>query len=322
METFKAAWWLPEGHSQTLWRKFTYKQVITRQRQRIELEDGDFIDIDWALKPSADDKKPITLILHGLCGCSSSPYVVALQKLLTEQSLASVAMNFRGCSGEINRLARAYHSGASSDLQEVFNCIAAEYPNTPINVVGYSLGANVILKWLGENESVEQVAAAVAVSPPFRLADCSKAMLAGPGSMYGGYFFKQLTLDLEAKKAHFRSSGTDVERALLNSLPDLNSNHSLWDFDDLVTAPLHGFANAQDYYDRCSSAVFLAAIKTPTLIIHSQNDPIIPAAVVPAASSLPSNIQLELYKKGGHVGFISGLTNNWLERRILSQISS
>jgi uncharacterized protein len=322
METFKAAWWLPGGHSQTLWRKFTYKKVISRQRDRVELEDGDFIDIDWALKPVDDQKKPITLILHGLCGCSSSPYVVALQDLLTRNKLPNVAMNFRGCSGEINRLARAYHSGASSDLQEVFNYICNAYPSVPVSVVGYSLGANVILKWLGESAVDEQLATAVAISPPFRLADCSKAMLVGPGSIYGGYFFKQLSADLKAKKIHFQHTSAEAERLILDGLPELQSSHSLWDFDDLVTAPLHGFASAQDYYDRCSSIAYLETNKTPTLIIHSRNDPIIPETVVPVRSELPPNITLELYTQGGHVGFISGLSNNWLERRILTQIVS
>ncbi|MFT4863757.1 MAG: putative alpha/beta-fold hydrolase [Pseudohongiellaceae bacterium] len=322
MDKFKAAWWLPEGHSQTLWRKFSYRTIIPRQRERIELSDGDFIDIDWAMKPSAEDKTPITVILHGLCGCSSSPYVIALQELLKAQCLPSVAMNFRGCSGVINRLARAYHSGASEDLQEVFTWLRDEFPNTLFNFVGYSLGANVLLKWLGENQVDEQVSAAVAVSPPFRLADCSKAMLTGRGLIYGSYFFKQLSADLRRKKSHFEATGTESQRQILDSLPALHSSHSLWDFDDLVTAPLHGFASAQDYYDRCSAAEYLATNETSTLIIHSSNDPIIPHAVVPAKNTLPSNIELELYNKGGHVGFISGLTNNWLERRIVAQISS
>jgi len=322
VESFKAAWWLPEGHTQTLWRKFTYKNSIDRTRQRVELVDGDFIDIDWALKPTGNEAKSITIILHGLCGCSSSPYVVALQAFLTKQGQPNVAMNFRGCSGEINRLARAYHSVASSDLQEVFDCIKVEFPNTKFNFVGYSLGANVVLKWLGENPVDEQVATAVAVSPPFRLADCSKAMLAGPGSVYGGYFFKQLTADLAAKKAHFKLGGSEDQQKILSNLPALNSRHSLWDFDNQVTAPLHGFADAQDYYDQCSCVDYLATNKVPTLIIHSSNDPIIPEAVVPAANTLPANIELQLSSKGGHVGFISGLTNNWLERRIAAQIST
>ncbi len=322
METFKAAWWLPGGHSQTLWRKYTYKKIITRQRERVELEDGDFIDIDWALKPDDDHSVPITLILHGLCGCSSSPYVVALQELLTNNKLPNVAMNFRGCSGEINRLARAYHSGASSDLQEVFDYICKAYPNTLVSVVGYSLGANVILKWLGETTIDEQLATAVAVSPPFRLADCSKAMLAGPGSIYGKYFFKQLNADLKAKKIHFQQTNVDAERLILDGLPELKSSQSLWDFDDLITAPLHGFADAQDYYDRCSSNAYLQTNRTSTLIIHSRNDPIIPETVIPERRELPANISLEIYTQGGHVGFISGLSNNWLERRILTQIAS
>jgi hypothetical protein len=140
--------------------------------------------------------------------------------------------------------------------------------------------------------------------------------------MYGDHFFKQLTAELSLKKQHFQRSGIDAQWKILDGLPNLDSRYSLWDFDDLVTAPLHGFASAQDYYDQCSSADYLAANKTRTLIIHSLNDPIIPLAVVPASGTLPPNIDLELYSKGGHVGFISGLSNNWLERRIVSQIAT
>ncbi len=322
MEQFKPAWWLPEGHSQTLWRKFTYRSSLQRQRQRVELDDGDFIDIDWALKPSASATKPITIILHGLCGCSSSPYVIALQKLLTENAVPNVAMNFRGCSGEVNRLARAYHSGATDDLQQVVSVIEKTYPNAAFSLVGYSLGANVLLKWLGEDEPPAEIRCAIAISPPFQLAHCSKSMLSGPGSIYGNYFFKQLSAELNAKKDHFTLLGIDSEMRTLASLPQLEANHTLWDFDDFVTAPLHGFANAQDYYDQCSSGNYLDSNSTSTLIIHSRNDPIIPAAVIPVASAVPSNIKLEVYTKGGHVGFISGMGNNWLERRILAEIAS
>ena len=151
---FIPSWWLPGGHSQTLWRKFSPAEKVVHSRQRIELDDGDYIDLDWTtLDPQKSKDNSIVFFLHGLCGCSRSSYILAMQSLLNAQGISSVAMNFRGCSGEMNRLARAYHSGVSEDLNEVFSRLAVEYPQHNFVFVGYSLGANVLLKWLGEIKS-------------------------------------------------------------------------------------------------------------------------------------------------------------------------
>ena len=324
-DIFKPAWWLPEGHTQTLWRKFTTFDEVYHRRERLDLYDGDFIDIDWcenmsASNLSAEIGSGITVIIHGLCGCSSSPYVVALQKRLANHGKRSVAINFRGCSGEINNLARAYHSGVSEDLNEVFTSLSAAYPDEKFMFVGYSLGANVLLKWLGEKQRDDRVTKAVAVSTPFQLDECSKAMLRGPSRLYGSYFVNRLRSDVIGKMDDFQKRGLQEQYDTLASLGDLGRIKSLMEFDDLVTAPLHGFENADDYYKKCSSAQFLEHIDTDTLLIQSKNDPLIPASALPNASSLSTSVQMELTSKGGHVGFISGNKENWLEKRITDHL--
>ena len=318
-QKFKPAWWLPDGHSQTLWRKITPPASIDLTRQRVELSDGDFIDLDWAgyIGQGSLTNKAIVIILHGLCGCSSSPYVTALQSLLRAHNIPTVAMNFRGCSGEMNRLARTYHSGVSEDVNEVFSKMIELYPQQDFNFVGYSLGANVLLKWSGEIGSHSRVKKAVAVSTPFSLAYCSQAMLRGVTQLYGRYFVRRLLRDIRQKKQHFEANGESEQLQRLNELGNLDRITTIWEFDDQVTAPLHGFKNADDYYRQCSSIDFIPAIRTETLLIQSQNDPMIPAAAVPEKELLAANIELQLSAKGGHVGFISGSSDNWLEHRIL-----
>ena len=182
---FKSAWWLPEGHSQTLWRKFAGSPAVNHVRERVELSDGDFIDIDWltAEERAKNSAQPLVFILHGLCGSSSSSYVLSLQTLLIENGFNSVVMNFRGCSGELNRKAQAYHSGVSHDLEEVLRNVISQHKPEAVSLVGYSLGANVLLKWLGEHHDYSKVDKAVAVSTPFTLGLCSREMLSGLSSI-------------------------------------------------------------------------------------------------------------------------------------------
>lgn len=321
---FKSAWWLPDGHSQTLWRKYFPPVGVAHRRQRIELDDGDFIDIDWATQvdPHQSKDKLCVLVIHGLCGCSGSPYVAALQKALANKNISSVAMNFRGCSGEVNRLARAYHSGVSEDLNNVFDVIAKQLPDHKFVLVGYSLGANVLLKWLGEKGSHPQVEKAVAVSTPFTLADCSRAMLGGLSQVYGKYFVRNLVKDFRYKEQYFRETGNEKQLEIIRELGEVEKISSIWEFDDQITAPLHGFSGAEDYYSRCSSIEFLPSIETRTLLLQSMNDPMIPEHALPTESMLASDVELELSRKGGHVGFICGNSENWLEQRILRFIEA
>ncbi|CAN0520118.1 unnamed protein product, partial [Scytosiphon promiscuus] len=190
-----------------------------------------------------------------------------MQDLLNTQGIASVAMNFRGCSGELNRLARAYHSGVSEDVDEVFEKLLIEYPQHNFVFVGYSLGANVLLKWLGEIESHPNIRKAVAVSTPFSLEYCSRAMLKGLSRVYGQYFVRRLARDFRMKQKHLEQLAP-AEADRIASLGDAGGIASIWEFDDRITAPLHGFDGAEDYYRRCSSAGFLRSIGGDTLLIQ------------------------------------------------------
>lgn len=317
---FRSPWWLPDGHTQTLWRRFSSPPTLVRRRQRVELSDGDFIDLDWQ-DPIAEASAPLIFLLHGLCGSSASPYIVSLQELLQQHGMQSVAMNFRGCSGEINRLARAYHSGCTEDVEEVFHALRRQCGMRPVIFVGFSLGGNVLLRWLSEAGKKDGVLGGIAVSTPFSLSHCSAALNAGLSSLYGHYFRRRLVQDVENKRAYFRQHGQrQQELEKLLGLGDLRRLRSLWEFDDQVTAPLHGFRDAQDYYDRCSSGPRLEDIKRPTYLIQSANDPIIPEACVPQSSQLPATVSLHLTRGGGHVGFTSADDPKWLESLILEAL--
>ena len=330
---FRSPWWLPGGHAQTLYRKFSHAPALTQIRERVELDDGDFIDVDWSAETGYQEQASgiIVFILHGLCGCSRSPYILSLQKELAAHEISSVAMNFRGCSGEMNRLAKAYHSGISEDVEEVVEKLARRWPGREFVFVGNSLGANVTLKWLGQRRDLSlgdaelatgSIKGAIAVSTPFDLAECSRAMLKGLSRLYGRYFVNRLVIDMVAKLQHFQTTDRAEQTEILHALGDPRSVGNIWDFDDRFTAPLHGFANAADYYTRSSSGQYLANIKAETLLIQSANDPLIPPTALPDRATLPSNVQLELTTTGGHVGFITGRRSNWLENRIVRFIKA
>ena len=307
LSDFRPAWWLPGGHLQSLRRKFGPGKTVQQQGQRLLLNDGDFIDLAWVL-PGGREPAPgaaIVLILHGLCGCSESLYVQALQHHLQMRGIASVVMNFRGCSGEPNNKARSYHSGVSADTDQVFQRLRARYPDNPFHCVGYSLGGNVLLKWLAETGGPAGLERAASVSAPFDLAQCSAALGRGFTRFYGNYFLGRLQNDLDRKKRVFQQTGNDAELALLDALGSLQGVRSLWEFDDRVTAPLHGFADAADYYAKCSSLPLLTEISTPTLLIQSADDPLVPAASLPDPARLPAKVRLELTSAGGHVGFFA-----------------
>ena len=313
---FRAAWWLPGGHLQSLRRKFGPGVTVAQESERLQLEDGDFIDLAW-VRPGGEiaPGDPVVFVLHGLCGCSESLYVQALQHHLLARGIASVAMNFRGCSGEPNDKARSYHSGVSADVDQVFRKLRHRLPGNSFHCVGYSLGGNVLLKWLAETGGPAGLDRAVSISVPFDLAQCSAALGRGLTRYYGRYFLGRLQQDLEAKKRRFRETGNEAELAVLEELGPLQDIASLWEFDDRVTAPLHGFADAADYYAKCSSLPLLAGISTPTLLIQSADDPLVPAASLPDPARLPENVRLELTGAGGHVGFFAA-TGSRLEQAV------
>jgi predicted alpha/beta-fold hydrolase len=241
-----------------------------------------------------------------------------MQHELSRQGFESAAMNLRGCSGEFNRLAVAYHSGCSHDFEEVMNNLLAAMPaNQKLMVIGYSLGANVLIKWLSETRHKARVLAGVSVSNPFLLALCCGRMNSGIAFWYGRYFLSRLRRDLDAKRQLFEQSGQHQQLQVIQALGSLQSLKTLWDFDDAVTAPLHGFSSARDYYDRCSSRQFLPAVGVPLLIVHGRNDPIIPPAALPSPGEAGAAVHTEVLNEGGHVGFVARGQPHWLERRIV-----
>lgn len=305
---FKPAWWLKGGHLQTIYPTLTRKKIkLAIKNERLELPDTDFIDLSWVGTRS----QQIVLVLHGLGGSIASPYVQGILKAITLEGWQGVLMHFRGCSHEPNRLPRSYHSGETQDLFFVVNEIRKRFPHSQLAIVGYSLGANVLLKWLGELGSLEGVNCAVAVSVPFELHKVANRLRSGFSQIYQWWLLRKLKNDLLIK---FSQLNSPIE------LDQLKSVKTFWDFDHLITAPLHGFASVQDYYDQSSSRQYLNKIQTPTLILHAEDDPFTCEDAIPKNEELSSSINLELSPSGGHVGFIAGerigTPHYWLEDRI------
>ena len=277
------------------------------RRERLELPDGDFLDLDW----NDVDSDALILVLHGLEGSARSHYAGGILCALGQAGLSSVLMNFRGCSGEPNRLTRSYHSGDTGDLAYVVQRLRARTADAALGIVGYSLGGNILLKWLGEKAEHAGVDAAVAVSVPFNLSLCADRLNRGLSRVYQWYLLQKLKRSLQRKLAAM-SLPIDVH--------DPRSLGSLREFDERVTAPLHGFAGAEDYYARASCGPWLRSITVPTLILHAIDDPFMTPAVIPRSDELSPRVQLELSACGGHVGFVSGRLPwapiYWLEARI------
>jgi predicted alpha/beta-fold hydrolase len=305
---FKPAWWLPGPHLQTLWPTFAGRgKKIALQRERIELSDGDFIDIDWTTQTTG----PRVLVLHGLEGSVNSPYAQGILKALSRQGWRSGVMHFRGCSGEVNRLPRTYHSGDTSDLAAIIALLQKREPNSPLAVIGFSIGGNVLLKWLGETQGNNPLAAAVAVSVPFQLNKSVDRLREGFSRVYEKHLLRCLCRKMAEK---FETQSAPIP------LPSLASLQTIRQFDNEITAPLHGFSSAEDYYVQSSSRQFLKSIQVPTLVLHAKDDPFMPASVIPEASELSAAITLEVLPKGGHVGFVGGSVpwrpQYWLDERI------
>lgn len=328
--TLQAPWLLAGGHRQTVWRKFMKKPKLERERRRIELEDGDFLDLDWcypeekqALNSSADiaNAKTLVLLIHGLAGSSDSPYILNMQQALSLSGAKSAAINLRSCSGEPNRLVKSYYSGCSEDIEEVVGqLLSGDDPVQQVIVVGYSLGGNVLVKWLAETRFSDRVVCGISVSNPFRLDVCCASMNTGLPFWYGRYFLQQLCRDLEAKSRIFQRKGDKASLAKLQALGDWRQARTLWEFDDRVTAPMHGFDSARHYYQQCSSQQFIEQVSVPLLILHAADDPIIPPSVLPAPDKIPPNVQVRLSDTGGHVGFIDRQQTDWLEQQLIAYI--
>lgn len=305
---FKPSWWLSNAHLQTIWQTFFRKQPeVVTQRERFLLPDGDFVDLDWA----GYEGGPIVLILHGMAGSIESPYAKGMLRTVVDNNWCGVFMHFRGCSGEPNRLTRTYHSGDTGDLSVVVKELQQRYPGKPVAAVGFSMGGNVLLKWLGETGANNPLVGAVAVSVPFELEKSANHINKGISRLYQWWLLRDLRALMSRKFK--KGKGAPV------TLEDIAHIHSFWEFDTKITAPLHGFIDAKDYYTQASARQYLKNIKIPTLILHSNDDPFMTKDSVAEANELSSELTLELSDFGGHVGFVAGTPWKpiyWLEQRI------
>jgi len=314
---FKAAWWFRNPHFQTIWPAlFRYIPQPDYQRQRIELRDGDFIDIDWCGNNLYD--RPVVILLHGLEGSSGSQYIRGLAVLLSKLGWRAAAINFRGCSGEANRLARSYHSGATADLDEIVDFISQHQPETPLHAVGFSLGGNLLLKWCAEKGNSCPLHSAVAVSVPYDLSIASQTLDGKTG--IASIYRMRLLQSLKNKALQ------KVRQGLIElDEPVIDDICSLAEFDQRLTAPLHGYESADDYYSRASCSPHLGKLTIPTLLIHATDDPFMDSHGIPHETNLSDSTQLELSPHGGHVGFFKPSFSDssyWLEKRITKYLES
>jgi predicted alpha/beta-fold hydrolase len=306
---FRPAWWLPGPHLQTLFPYLFRKATVPAlHRERLELPDGDFLDIDWTMQGSG----PLVLLLHGLEGSIGSHYVRGLLRSLSRNGFRIALLYFRGCSGEPNRLARSYHSGETGDLDRVIrHLVAAQRSGGPLCLVGVSLGGNVLLKWLGENPNQSLVARAVAVSVPFDLDAAARRLETGFSRLYQAFLLYKLRRSTRAKAG---------QHALPVDVSGLRGLKTFRQFDDRVTAPLHGFAGVDDYYLKSGSGPYLKHILTPTLILQAADDPFMTPNVIPAEDQLGPGVRLEVTFRGGHVGFVAGRwpwkPHYWMDERV------
>lgn len=297
---FVPAWWLPGAHAQTIaGRLLRRPEPPPLRRERIDTPDGDFLDVD--LTESVRPGMPLVVLLHGLEGSSRRGYALNVYRELERRGMGAIGVNSRGCSGEPNRTSRAYHSGETGDLRFVLAEVETRYPGSPLGVIGFSLGGNALLKFLGEERdaATPRLRACVTVSVPFDLAACADALdRTRMGRFYTGRFLATLKQKTVAKAA-LLDGLIDMDRALAST--------TFREFDDTVTAPLHGFESAEDYYTRCSSNRFLADVRVPTRLLQARDDPFLPTGAIPEAA-IRANPALEpvFLEKGGHVGFIAG----------------
>ena len=299
---FRPAWWLPGPHLPTVWGKFGRHQPLVHDRvERWTTPDDDHLTI--ARMGHARPGVPHLLILHGLEGKLTAKYAHGLLAQIRAMGWSGDLMLFRSCDGELNRARRMYHSGETTDIDFVVRRLIADSPRTPLVIAGVSLGGNVTLKWLGEQGSAvpEQVVAAAAVSTPFDLAAGSRHLERGFARQYVKHFLKTLTAKTLAKLEQYPDL-CDRERLL--------ACRTFWDFDDLVTGPVHGFTGAADYYTRSSSIGFIERIAVPTLLLNAMDDPFLPAEVLEQVRGIAARngmLRPHFTERGGHVGWVEGL---------------
>ncbi len=301
---YAAPWWLPGGHVQTIWPALFSQPApnaagLRYRRERWTTPDGDFIDVDFSTHPSAADPAPLVVLFHGLEGSSQSHYAHAFAAAALAAGRTLVVPHFRGCSGEINHAPRAYHSGDHEEIAWILQRLRARAPG-PLWVVGVSLGGNALLRWAQEaGESAGATAGAIA-------AVCSPIDLAAGGHAIGRGLNRLLYTPMFLRSMKPKALAKLAQHPGLFDEARLRAARSLYEFDDVFTAPLHGFAGTDDYWARASAKPHLHRIRIPALVVNARNDPFIPAASLPAPAEAGGHVRLWQPQGGGHVGFAGG----------------
>jgi uncharacterized protein len=297
---YSPAWWIPGGHLQTLWGKFFRRQSpAPTVLERWDTPDGDFLEVH---RLRADPGAPRVLLLHGLEGTIRSHYAQGLLNEAARRGWGADLLIFRSCGSEMNRTRRFYHSGETTDTAFVLQRISREFPHSPLALAGVSLGGNVLLKFLGERgtDLPTQLKAAAAISVPFDLSRSSKRINRGLSRLYQRFFLNSLRRKAQEKAVRFPDLAPASRIAGLRTLED---------FDNVITGPLHGFRNAQDYYERSSSLPWLERIRLNTLLLSAIDDPMLPREVLDEVREVAGEnpaLHLEFVDRGGHAGFIAG----------------
>ncbi|RXJ73518.1 hydrolase [Veronia nyctiphanis] len=299
-------------HLQTLLPRFIRRKALFEPVwQRLDTDDGDFLDICWTEAPEQAKNKPVVVLFHGLAGCFHSPYANGLMAAFKARGWLGVVMHFRGCSGALNRLPRGYHSGETQDARFFINYLTEHFPDVPKAAVGVSLGGNMLIQYLAKYQQDANLVAGCAISPPLDLGDCATRIQKGFSRVYQAYLLNSMNHTLKERlmrhpKVGSLSSGDKIDIS------------SIYEFDQRVTAPMFGFDSADSYYQQCSGLVVLPQVRQPFKVIHAKDDPFMTDAVIPT-QTLPDNIDYQLTEYGGHVGFMSGSLSEpvfWLEKAV------
>lgn len=302
------------GHLSTIYSGLLRKvENLDQIRIRIDLPDTDYLDLDWSYSKNSSNK--LVLIIHGLEGSSKRAYVRGSAKALTESGFDVCAINLRGCSGTMNNLYRSYHSGSTEDLQAVISYVLQLKQYSSIFLHGFSLGGNLILKYLGEKRELpKEIKGAVTISVPCQLADSLHQLLLFKNILYAKRFKGNLIKKLKIKQELFPDHILDT---------DIQAIKTLKDFDDFYTSKAHGFTDAMDYYKKSSSLQFLKSINLPTLIINAKNDSFLGKECYPIAiANEHKNLFLEIPKYGGHVGFYGPNNYTYTEKRTIEFLTT
>jgi predicted alpha/beta-fold hydrolase len=297
---YSPAWWIPGGHLQTLWGKLFRRQPpAPTTLERWETPDGDFVELH---RLSAAPGTPRVLLLHGLEGTVRSHYAQGLLNEAARRKWGADLLIFRSCGSEPNRTRRFYHSGETTDAALVLERVSREYPTSPLAIAGVSLGGNVLLKFLGErgNDLPPQLKAAAAISVPFDLSRSSRRINRGFSRFYQQFFMNSLRRKAQEKARRFPD---------LAPADKISGLRTLEDFDNLITGPLHGFRDAEDYYQQSSSLPQLKHIKLTTLLLSAVDDPMLPPEVLDEVQDIARRnpaLHVEFVQQGGHAGFIAG----------------